>query len=64
MVVLVADDGADEGGEALLPDALAVEVLVPGVPLEPEVPRLPRRRGTMIAANLSAVTTPLKRMVR
>jgi hypothetical protein len=63
LVVLVEDDEADDG-DARLPDELAVEVLVPAVPLEPEAPRLPRRRGAMSAANRSAVTTPLNRMVR
>jgi len=67
LVELVVDDPAEDDDAvdvAPLLDALAVDVLVAAVPLEPEGGRLPRRRGAMSAANLSAVTTPLNRMVR
>ena len=57
------DDDAADDEDVLLLDVLAVEVLVPAVPPEPEGGRLPRRRGAMRAANRSAVTTPLRRMV-
>ena len=65
LVELVLDDVAEDDGVVdvvLLLGLLAVEVLVPPAPPPPD--RLPRRRGAMSAANLSAVTTPLNRMVR
>lgn len=66
LVELVDDPAEDVDAVDVAPllDALAVDVLVAAVPLEPEGGRLPRRRGAMSAANLSAVTTPLNRMVR
>lgn len=63
-VALVEVDDAEDGAVVVLLAELAVEVPPPTVPLEPEAARLPRRRGAMIAANRSAVTTPLNRMVR
>jgi hypothetical protein len=65
LVEPVADGVAEDDGAVdvvLLLGLLAVEVLVPPAPPEPD--RLPRRRGAMSAANRSAVTTPLNRMVR
>ena len=60
----VAVDEDDVVDVVLLLGLTAVEVLAPPAPPEPEAGRLPRRRGAMSAANRSAVTTPLNRMVR
>jgi hypothetical protein len=71
VVPVVEEDELEDDVELeLLVVAEALEVLVPLLltsdfpePYEPEVPRLPRKRGAINAANFSALTMPLTRMV-
>ncbi|PYT20563.1 MAG: hypothetical protein DMG58_33865, partial [Acidobacteria bacterium] len=52
-----------EDGELVADDPVPTD-LVPPAPKPPEALRLPRKRGAISAANFSAVTIPLTRIVR
>ena len=54
----------DADDDELVDDAPVPTDFVPAAPYPPEALRLPRKRGAINAANFSAVTIPLTRIVR
>lgn len=58
------DVGLDADDDELVDDAPVPTDFVPAAPYPPEALRLPRKRGAISAANFSAVTIPLTRIVR
>jgi len=66
----VAEDDDEEDDDAAAELLVEVAGALPALltrdlpePYDPEVTRLPRKRGAISAANFSALTTPLTRMV-